>query len=135
MWQNDWSEFAKVIGVRLRQGAVPGAVALEFGSQMITWTGVLKEKWLDDLAPMVTIGLAEAEIQLKDSVSVPITELSVPVARDAVSNWQGIPVGTCVSFTAILGGSSIFSPVEVKKLSTGRTLLMIRLSDGRPVHH
>lgn len=133
MWQNDWGDFVKVIGERLRQGVASDAIASEFGSQTITWTGVLQEKLLDDLAPMVAIGLAEAEIQLTDSSSVRVSELSVPAARDAVSNWQSIPIGTCISFTAILGGNSVFSPVELKRLSSGRVLLMIRLSDGRPV--
>ena len=131
-WQNDWNDFVKVLGERLRQGADSEKITAEFGSQLITWTGTLKAQLLDDPAPMVTISLPEAEIRLGDSGSVHLSDLSVPAARDAVSVWQDIPIGTCLSFTAVLGGSSVFPPVQVHRLSTGRTVVMVTLGDGRP---
>jgi hypothetical protein len=132
-WQTDWKTFVDVLAEQLRRGATSEDLAVTFGSKAVAWSGVLTEKLVDELAPLVTIALPEATIALQDSRAVHLSEQSVPVARDAVSAWQAIPIGTALSFTATLGTAHApFPPVEVVHLCSGRTLVAIRLSDGRP---
>lgn len=132
-WQNSWGRFIGVLTEQLRKGATSEELAQQFGSKSVTWSGVLSEKRLDSLAPMVTIDLPIPRIDLGELGVVNVGEQSVPTARDAVVQWNDIPIGTAVSFTGTLdAGSSPFPPVEVIRLSSGRTLVMMRLSNGRP---
>ena len=132
-WQHDWKTFVEMIAEKLRQHATSEELARLFRSKPVTWSGVLTEKLIDDLAPLVTIVMPVAQIDLGDSGVVDLSNQSVPVARNAIADWDAIPIGTAVTFTATLGaGMSPFVPVQVVRLTSGRTVVMIRLSDGRP---
>lgn len=135
MWEKDWNVFAQAVSERLRTGATAAALAAEFDTREITWTGVLLEKSIDDLSPAVTIAVPDTVIDVGNRRSVHIDRLTVPSTWEAAQTWQGIPIGATVSFTAALGDSAVFPAVEVETLPTGRVLLMIRLSEGRPVLH
>lgn len=132
-WQRDWKTFVVVITEKLRQRATSEDLASLFSAKPVTWSGVLTEKSIDDLTPLVTIALSPSQIDLGELGIVDLSNQSVPAARNAVAAWDAIPIGTSVTFTAILGaGMSPFFPVQVVRLSSGRTVVMIRLSDGRP---
>lgn len=132
-WQNDWATFVQVLADELRRDAPPTSLSDEFGAKVVRWSGILLEKLLDDLAPTVTIGVSPTQIEVEPHGPIVIGDLSVPARRDAVSAWDGIPIGASVTFTAVLGGrTSPFAPIEVMELNSGRRVAMIRLSEGRP---
>jgi hypothetical protein len=132
-WQNDWNTFVRLISEHFRQGIAIDQLNSLLDSQQVIWSGTLTERSIDDLAPCVAIALPAAETDLGDLGSVQVGEQSLPVARDSVSDWQALPIGTWVSFSATLGTPiQGFPPFEVIRLSSGRVLVMIRLKNGRP---
>ena len=57
--------------------------------------------------------------------------VSLPLADSAIADWQQIAEGTIVRFSAIVGaGESPFPPIEVTNLRSGKTIVMVRLSEG-----
>lgn len=130
-WQNDWNEFAQVVGEQLQQGATPEMITSAFGSRVVTWTGVLTEKPRKEIRTVI-LTVPESQITLRDSANVRIDRIYVTSATDAVSIWRSIPIGDRVSFTATLG-SHIFPPVRVEKFRSGRTVVWIELNNGRPL--
>jgi hypothetical protein len=132
-WQKNWTRFVKLLGEQLLRGTPDEEIATLFKSPSVMWTGVLTEKKIDDSTRLVTLLLPHAPIDLGNSGLLNLSEQSVSVARDSVIEWQSIPIGTDVTFTAdFSAGQSPFLPLEVIHLSSGRTLVMIRLSNARP---
>lgn len=130
-WQNDWKMFVDVLADQL-QRRVENLEAV-FAAKSVRWSGVLAEKLLSEPAPMVTVVMPKAQINLGDRGVVNLSDKSLPVAQDAIGDWERIPIGTTLSFTAILGAEgSPFPAVQVKHLNSGRTIILIRLSNARP---
>lgn len=75
---------------------------MEFGSRIVTWAGMLTEKPHKNKPPVVTLTVPKSEIKLEESVSVHLDKVYVGSAKDAVSRWGSMSVGTRLSFSAIL---------------------------------
>lgn len=132
-WQHDWNVFVDFLAKQLR-GSPNGQIASQFGSKQVTWSGVLVEKALDELAPIVTIRMPTGAIDLGNLGVADVSDQSVPCARDSVTKWDAIPIGAPTSFTAIFRPKdAIFPPVEVKQLTSGRVVVFVGLTDGRPI--
>lgn len=132
-WQEDWESFVGVLGQLLRRGATPTELANHFGGKVVTWKGILDEKQLGEMAPCVGIELREMQLDLGPAGIVPVGGQSVPAASGAIADWESIPIGSQVTFSATLGDpQSPFSPVELIHLDSGRVIVMIRLNDGVP---
>ncbi len=132
-WQRDWNVFVDFLAKQLR-GSPNGEIASQFGSKQVTWSGVLVEKSLDELAPIVTIRMPTGAIDLGNLGVADVSDQSVPCARDSVARWDAIPIGAPTSFTAIFRPEdAMFPPVEVKQLTSGRVVVFVGLTDGRPI--
>lgn len=133
-WRNDWTVFVDALGVDLRRGAAPDELRSIYGMQTVRWSGVLREKLLGDFAPVVTVELADARIDLGEPGVVSLGNQSVAVSDDAVGAWDQVPLGNAVTFTALLGRErSLFPPIQVVRLPSGRTVVMIDLIEARPI--
>jgi len=133
-WQQDWSLFVATLADCLRAGDTSEKLAQRFGGKEVTWQGVLDEKNIDGLAPLVGITLPQKEIELGQGRSAILDGLSLPIAAHTIEQWSRLELGTPLTFTAILGPSgSLFAPIEVKILRSGRTIVFIRLADAVPV--
>lgn len=132
-WQNDWNMFVDFLAKQLR-GSSKEQLAALFGSKQVVWSGVLAEKSLDELAPIVTIRMPTVAINLGELGVVDIRDQSVPCAQDSVSQWAAIPLGASTRFTAAFRPKkAVFPPVEVKQLTSGRVVVFVGLTDGRPL--
>lgn len=133
-WQSDWSSFVDVLAGCLQNTEETDALANRFGGKRVEWEGVLDCKQIDELAPSVNLALPEKHIDFGDGRVAILKSISLPLAESAVADWQQIAEGTKVKFSALVGaGESPFPPVEVTNLRSGRTIVMIRLSEGAPV--
>jgi hypothetical protein len=133
-WQQDWITFAETVAEHLRVGDSPEMLARHFGGKTVTWKGTLDEKSIDELAQLVGVGMTTMKLDLGGGRSAVLDGVSLPIAKDTIDLWRSLEIGSSVTFTATLGSTlSLFPPVEAKHLKTGESVLMIRLSDGRPV--
>lgn len=132
-WQNDWNLFVDFLAKQLR-GSSKEQLAVQFGCKQVVWSGVLVDKSLDELAPIVTIRMPVVAIDIDGLGLIDVHDQCVSCDRASVSEWDEIPLGARLSFTAVFPPKdAIFPPLEVKKLSSGRVLLFVRLNQGRPV--
>jgi hypothetical protein len=132
-WQEDWDGFVDLLAGLLRKGATTRELTDQFGGKVITWSGVLERKNLDHTSPSVSVDVPERQLDIGEGTTVPLSGLSLPVAEDAVGDWNRLENGSRLTFTATLGSQgSPFGPVEVMRLQSGRHIIMIRLVDGRP---
>lgn len=133
VWPHDWNVFVDFLPKQLR-GSPKDQIALHFGSKQVTWSGVLVEKTLDELAPIVTIRMPTGAVDLGNLGVADVRDQSVACARDSITKWDAIPIGAPTSFTATFRSKdAIFPPVEVKQLTTGRIVVFVGLTDGRPI--
>src|SRR5262245_41383445 len=132
-WQTDWTAFAIELETQLRAYTDSKTLAERFGGKSIQWRGILVAKVFDDTSPFVSIALPEARINLGFLSSVTVGQLSVPISHNSQDHWNRVAIGSEVTFSATLGEEqSPFPPVEFKRLSSGKALLFIRLSNGIP---
>ncbi|MFO1044792.1 MAG: hypothetical protein U0941_23720 [Planctomycetaceae bacterium] len=132
-WQNDWKMFVDFLAKEI-QGSSKDRIASQFGSKQVSWSGVLIDKSLDELAPIVTIKMPTGDINLGGLGVADVSNQSVPCARDSVAKWDAIPIGAPTTFTAVFRPkNAIFPPVEVKQLTSGRVVVFVGLTDGRPI--
>jgi hypothetical protein len=104
------------------------------GGRVVTWSGVLEQKNLDHLSPSVSIDIPEKQVDIGEGRIVTLRGLSLPVAEQAIGDWNSLENGIPVTFTATLGsGGSPFAPIEVMGLRSGRYIIMIRLTDAKPL--
>jgi hypothetical protein len=133
-WQDDWRAFVDALAARIHSGATNEDLAVYFGGKSVTWSGVLDEKSIDELSPQVVISLPPIELAFGRRRPEILDGVCLPIARQSITAWDAIKIGTSVTFTAkLVGGAPVFSPIEVKQLSTGRMIVMIRLKDGELV--
>ena len=129
-WSCEWPAFVAFISDQMKQGATSDDISREIFAKNVVWTGVLTEKSLDDLAPVVTI---DFPIENEELRNMGLGYHSVPVSRDTVDLWEQIPVGASVTFTAaFVDASAYFPPFEITSLDSGRRVATVRLCDGRP---
>ncbi|TWT47795.1 hypothetical protein [Botrimarina hoheduenensis] len=130
-WRSDWSLFIDELADCLRASEDTDGLARRFGNQSVEWEGVLDRKQIDELAPSVNLALPEKHIDFGDGRVAMLKSVSLPLADSAIAGWQQIAEGTMVKFSAMVGaGVSPFPPVEVTNLRSGKTIVMIRLSEG-----
>ena len=129
-WETSWDAFVDRLATSLKEGVGTAELSARFGGRRITWTGIVEGKQLNELSPSISIGLSERLIAFGDRRVATLNGLSLPVRESAVSDWQSVEVGSNIRFTATFVDSSPFPPVEVKNLRSGRTIIMLRLSDG-----
>lgn len=133
-WQQNWLVFVDALAERIHAGDSPEALARQFGGKTVTWEGTLDEKSIDELAPLVGIGMTMKKLDLGGGRSAFLDGVSLPVAKDSIESWSSLELGSRVRFTATLGSKlSTFPPVEAKHLKTGESVVMLRLSNGRLV--
>jgi len=133
-WQQDWLVFVETVAEHLRAGDSPEMLTQHFGGKTVTWKGTLDEKSIDELAQLVGVGMTTMKLDLGDGRSAVLDGVSLPIAKDSIDLWGSLEIGSGVTFTATLGSLlSLFPPIEAKHLKTGESVVMIRLSDGRPV--
>jgi hypothetical protein len=109
-------------------------LAQQFGGKTVMWEGTLDDTSIDELAPLVGLGMKTKKLDLGGGRSAVLDGVSLPVAKDSIELWSSLEIGNIVKFTATLGSThSLFPPVEAKHFKTGESVVMIRLSDGRPV--
>ena len=133
-WQTSWSIFIDDLARSLRGNENASTLADLFGGRSIEWSGVLVGKRIEPMAPSVNLALPEEQIDFGDGRIATLKSISLPIAESAIVEWQQIPEGTKVAFSALLGsGASPFPPIEITNLRSGKTIVMIRLSEGIPV--
>lgn len=129
-WQSDWGLFIDTLSRLLTSGEGTVDVGEYFQGKDIEWVGVLTRKTLNGLAPSVAIQLPTSTIKIADQ-QVTLNSVSVPLADSTLSDWIDVEEGSTVKFSATFGeGNTPFLPVEILELPSGKTALMIRLSDG-----
>lgn len=132
-WRIDWSSFIDEIASCLRAGIGTDELSIRFGNQGIEWEGVIDRKQIDELAPSVNLAMQEKQIDFGDGRLATLKSISLPLDESAINIWQQIPVGTRIKFSAQLGpGESPFAPIEAINLRSGKTIVMVRLTDGIP---
>ena len=134
-WRNDWDVFLKCTTELLRKGVTVDELSKRFGGAEVTWQGVVDEKHLNGLAPSVGITMAQTQVDLGARGIAAFAGLNLPIAEDSARDWEQLIIGSRVKFTAHLvgAGTSMFPPIEIKTLSTGRIILDVRVTGGRPV--
>ena len=130
-WTKDWIAFTDKVA-SIGQCGEPSEFVNTFSGATVRWHGVLTEKNLSEPAPSVEIDTAEVSLDLGGGRTASLSGFALPVADREVESWNSVPLGAEVHFEAQFVSSSIpFAAVEVKTLSSGRTLVMLRLTDGR----
>lgn len=131
-WHTNWDLFVDKLTEHLAGGADNDALADHFGGETVCWSGVLQDKHLDRTAQTVHVSMNERHIEFSDGKAATIGSLSVPVADDRVDQWNSIPDGSTVKFSATFVSSMwITQPVEVKRLPSGTIIIFIRLTEAR----
>lgn len=91
-----------------------------------------KEKNIDELSATVSVALPEKTIEFPDGRTVTLNSVALALADDAVADWVDLEIGVGVRFTANLGSRmAIFPPIEVRELSTGTIVVVVRVREGR----
>ena len=130
-WENDWTTFVAKISERVQSGESAESISSHFAGRSVTWIGRVAKIHLDSLAPRVSFSMPRLEVALGTFGSSTVGDLSIPVDERKSSHWKDVRQGFDVRFTATLGsGISPFPAIEIMKLSSGRTILMLRLCDA-----
>lgn len=133
-WQYDWEAFITTLAEHLEKAGSQNRFNQYLLGKTVAWEGILDDKSIDNLAPTVGIGMPTKIIHLGVNQPAVVDGVSLPIANDSIDLWNALEVGCQVKFTATLGSeASIFPPIEVINLRTGESIVMIRLSDGRPI--
>jgi hypothetical protein len=133
-WQNDWSVFCDVLSECLESENGIEMIQSRFGTKDVTWSGVLEEKDLGELALGVYIGLPQRHLSFCDGRTAIINGLALPITEDSIPLWKKITDGAGVTFRARMGRSdAVFPAISVKTYKSGRTTVTIALSGGIPV--
>jgi hypothetical protein len=131
-WQENWDAFLELLSLCVRAKDIEAALAKNFFQKEVRWTGRLDDKNIDPPPPMVEITFGEKTIDFGNGRSTTIDGISLALARENVSAWRPISLGSQVTFTAWFGaGGSPFSPISVKHLKTGESVILIGLSNGK----
>lgn len=133
-WQNDWMSFAKILEKQLCEGV--GAKKLEtiFGSATVQWRGKIEEIDFDEYSAVVFIRLPIVTINVGGGNSVALDGLTLTVPEKLVDHWKDFSEGDEIEFEAKTSRTdSPFTSIDLKTLSTGKTILMIQLFEGVPV--
>jgi hypothetical protein len=132
-WKNDWNAFTEFLEMQLQGGATQNDLASSFGGCEVCWAGTIENVEIDELSAGVDVLLDERIVTLQNGSEVILDGLSLSLAEESTDKWQSFTAGDLVSFTAILGNlASPFSPIEVKTLGSGKSIIMIRLSNALP---
>lgn len=133
-WQRNWTAFVDLLTEHLHAGTPPEELSRLFGAQEITWRGILEETSIDEIAPLVSIGLPSVTVKWGAGYSVILDGVSLPLASHAIEQWKTIRVGSSIAFTAkFVAANFIFSPIGIDHLKTGESTITIRLTHGVPI--
>jgi hypothetical protein len=133
-WENNWLAFADELERKLQSGATPEELARCFGGRQVKWNGTVEQVDFDELAAIVDVALPNRVVTLEDGGQSPLDGLTLAVAEASTEKWRGLSTGDDVTFVATLGeAGSPFSPIEVKTLKSGESIIMIRVSNAIPL--
>lgn len=133
-WENNWLAFADELERKLQSGATLEELAKCFGGRQIKWNGTVEQVDFDELAAIVDVALPNRIVTLEDGGQALLDGLTLPVAEASTEKWRGLSTGADVTFVATLGeAGSPFSPIEVKTLKSGESIIMIRVSNAIPL--
>jgi len=129
-WEDDWITFANHVAKLIRDGASSEDLAASFGGHKVRWSGILEEFNPDDVAPSACVAMTPITVNLGPGRSAFLDGLHLSIADGSAARWANAKPGTSLTFVATLADGvrgAVFPPVEAVTLSSGRTLLMIRL--------
>jgi hypothetical protein len=131
-WQGDWSIFVETLQERIQAGDSPEQLAGHFGGKSVTWSGLLEQRPMDDPSESVVIGLTMFVLDLGRGRSAILDGVALPISDESVATWNALDLGCQVTFTAtIRSADAIFPGVQVMHFSTGESVVMVRIDDGR----
>lgn len=132
-WKNDWNLFTEFLEQQLHNGASQDELADYFGGCEVRWKGIIEQIDFDELASVVDVLLPERVVKLRDGSEVALDGLTLAVPEGSTEAWQDFRTGDEITFRATLGEpNSPFSPVELKTLKSGKSVIMIRASNALP---
>ncbi len=132
-WRDDWNLFVEFLERKLQDGASQDDLDDCFGGREVCWTGTIEQIDFDELAAIVDVLLPERVVTLLDGSEVVLDGLTLAVSEGFIERWQHFESGDEITFTATLcEANSPFSPVELKTLESGGSIIMIRTSNASP---
>jgi len=134
-WTTSWDVFTNLLQDKIAENRSTQSLAAFFGGKLVQWKGIIDDMDLDDLSPSIGIALPERIIHINNTDKARLVGISLPPASDAIDQWARLKVGDRVIFQAVLGrADSPFPPIEPIQLSSDRTILRIRMGNGRPLN-
>jgi hypothetical protein len=133
-WSDNWELFVDELERRAQHGDTTEELAQYFGGATVRWKGIIEHVDIDEPAPGVEIRLPRKVVKLADGGKVSLDGLGMSVSDSAVDNWRALKVGSAVRFQATFAeGTSVFPPVEIKTLKSGRSVILIQLCNAVPI--
>lgn len=133
-WQNDWQAFAELLEAKILNGERKDELAAFFGGIEVCWTGMVDRIDLDTSVSVVTVTLPTQCVRIGNGTEVLLDGLVLAVNPENESKWDHVKVGDNITFVATFDDkSAIFPPIELKTLSTGKSIVSIRLRNSIPV--
>jgi hypothetical protein len=109
-WQSDWSTFIRDVASYFESGLSDVEVSQIFGGRPVHWVGKVSEVQLDDELPSARMDMPPIKIKLSDGRFTTADYLFLRVSDEAVDSWRGVPDGSTVRFTAMIGTGKVPFP-------------------------
>lgn len=133
-WCKDWSVFVGELRRLIQSGSSNADLVKMFGGHQVQWSGIVEEVDIDELSATVNVEMTAYTLSLLDGGSILLDGLTLRVAEADEPVWESYESGDEVAFVADLVNPSIpFPCIELKKLPTGKSYIMIRLENAKPV--
>lgn len=132
-WTKDWLLFTEELERALQEGASNDYLATLFGNHQIQWLGTIEKIDIDELSATVNVALPRRTVALANGETIMLDGLTLAIAENSESVWQGFEPGDEVMFDGKFGEpKSPFTCVEVRALRGGGNIIMIRIGNAVP---
>ena len=133
-WKSDWKLFVTFLGQQLQNGCTQDELDKLFGDCKIQWEGTIERKHISEIVAIVDVFLPEYIVKLREGGEIVLDGITLSVPAHSIERWNRFSIGDHITFSANLGDfNSPFSPVECKSLKSGKTIVIIRASNGFPM--
>jgi len=134
-FDGDWGAFIERIASMLRAGRDEIDISSVFSGCTVRWKGRLREKHLHErYAPGVSFEMCPEQVSLGSGKRLRSDYLFVNVDKEMADQWDAVPVGVDVPFTARLSKQAgPFPEIAISAADDDReAVLMVGAYEGKP---